>query len=247
LAGTPGCGAALLGAGVVDAAIVGLSDASDGVSDADDVAAFVSPATAALAEAVLGETGAVASTKAGNDGLPAAFACAAVCFADVATASLAPPCAVALAVTAASTAIPLVACAPGVVPAVVAGSVAAEPSLGGVATAPGAAVTDELAAIAAAAMASGAALAEAEAATGTLAGATVTGIATAIAFSVVTTVAPSCGAVADGSVEATSFPDDFEAPALAVPDLPSELAVDCDGGGASVLALELTALLEGVA
>jgi hypothetical protein len=243
----------LFGASVVDAvadaAVVGLSDTSDVGSEADDVAAFACAATVALAEAVFGVTGAVASTKATNDGLPAAFACAAVCFADVAVASVVAPCAAALAVTAASTAIPVVPAAAVVVPDGVAANVAAEPSLSCVEAAAGAAPADALAAIAAAAMVSGAEFAEPDAATATLAGATVTGIATAIAFAVVAAVAPSCFAEADGSVDEASLPADFEFPALVVPDLPSEFvaAWEADGWDESVLLLELTAPLEPVA
>lgn len=208
---------------VADAAVVGFSDTSDVGSEADDVAAFACAATVALAEAVFGVTGAVASTKATNDGLPAAFACAAVCFADVAVASVVAPCAAALAVTAASTAMPVVPAAAVVVPDGLVANVAAEPSFGCVEAAPGAAPADALAAIAAAAMVSGAEFAEPDAATATLAGATVTGIATAIAFTVVAAaVAPSCCAEADGSVDEASLPADFEVPALVVPDLPSE-------------------------
>ena len=186
------------------------------------------------------------------------------CFAGVATASLAAACTLALAVTAASTVIPVVAVAgvgvAGVVAAgvaaagVAAGSDAAEPSLGWTEVASGAAPADKLAAMAAAAMASGVEPAEAEAATATLAGATVTGIATAIAFSGVNTIAaaPSCCVGADGSVEEgaseESVPADFAVPAFEVPDLPSDLVLDCgpDGWDASLLQLELTALLEAV-
>jgi hypothetical protein len=201
-----------------------------------------------LAEAVFGVTGAAASTKPTNGGLPAAFACAAVCFADVAVASVATPCAAALAVTAASTAIPVAPAAAVVVPDGVAANAAAEPSLSCVEAAPIAAPADALAAIAAAAMASGAEFAEPDDATATLGGATVTGIATAIAFTVVAAVAPSCCAEADGSVDEASLPVDFEVPGLVVPDLPSELvaAWGADGWDASLLPLELTAPLEPV-
>jgi hypothetical protein len=232
-----------LGAGVADAVVVDLSAPSDVGSEADDVVGFASDATVAatvaLAEAVFDATGAAASKKAGNAGLPAPFAlaCAAVCFADVAMTSAVAPCAVALAVTAASAVIPVGAVAPAVGPDVVAANVSAEPSLSCVA-APGAAV---LAAMAAAAMVSGVELAGAEAVTATLAGVAVTGIATAIAFSGVTAVAPSCGAAADGSVDEApldaSLAVDFEFPALVASDLVTDR--EPDGCDASVLALEL--------
>lgn len=264
VAAAAGCGAALLSAGVVDTAGVDVSDALGAVSEAEDVVALTSATTEALADAVFGTTGAAASTRAGNDRLLTAVALvgAVACFAGVAIASLAAACTLALAVTAASTVISVVAVvgvgaagvvAAGVVAAgVAAGSDAAEPSLDWTEVASGAAPAGELAAMAAAAMASGVEPAEAEAATAILAGATVTGIATAIAFSGVNTIAaaPSCCVGADGSVEEgaskESVPADFAVPAFEVPDLPSDLVLHwgADGWDASLLPLELAALLE---
>src|SRR5438105_3263433 len=132
LAIVAGCGAALLGVGVVDAAVVDLSDTSDVVSVVDDVVAFTSAATVTLTDAAFAVAGAAASTNADNAGLLGAVAlvCGVACFAEVAIASPAAACTVALAVTAASNVIPLVAAAAVVVPDVVAAGVAAEPSLG---------------------------------------------------------------------------------------------------------------------
>jgi len=266
VAAAAGGGAALLSAGVVDTAGADLSDALGAVSEVEDVVALTSAATEALAEALCGTTGAAASTRAGNDRSLAAVALvgAVACFAGVATASPAAAGTLALAVTAASTVIPVVAmlgvsvagaAAAGVAAAgVAAGSDAAEPSLGWTEVASGAAPADELAAMAAAAIASGGEPAEAEAGTATLAGATVTGIATAIAFSGVNTIAaaPSCCVEAGGSLEEgaseDSVPADFAVPAFEAPDLPSDLVLDWgpDGWDALLLPLELAALLEAV-
>jgi hypothetical protein len=235
------------------------------VLEANEFVAVTSSATASLADAVFGATGRTASTNAGNEGLFAAVAVlgTAACFAGVAMASPA-VCTVASAVTVVSTVISAVAAgAVTAVPDVVAAGISAEPFFNSVDVALGAAAAEEatveevaveeVAAMAAAAMASGADLAEADVATATLAGATATGIATATAFGVITRLAPSSCAAADGSVAEVpseeSFPADFVDPALTLVDFPSGLVMDgaAAGDDTLVLPLELAPALDSAA